>query len=380
MPSRDDANGELRRLAIVLWKGDVGGAETLSASLAKSMSELGAVVTIVFIGDSQPLAERLDRIPVPHRALKLGRGRAAVRHARRYATTVRECGPDGALLVERGFLGAALRVGGYRAPIIAVEHGEFLQRQASGDLGGLARLSRVAGAVAVDAEVAVSDFMLSQMLVKWHACRTERIYNGVDPARYTAHAASPTASPLSATIGFAGRLVHGKGADHLIRACALVGQQFPTTLLIAGDGPERTHLGALARKTGAGTAIEFLGVIDDIPALWRQCDVVVVPPDSFKESFSMVTLEAMACGKPIVATANGAIPELIIDGATGTLVTPGDVSGIASAIADYILQPALARTHGAAARQRAVTHFHIDTCARAYLSLFRSIAAKRIES
>jgi glycosyltransferase involved in cell wall biosynthesis len=366
------------RLALVLWKGDVGGAEILNATLAERMRPLGVTVTIVFVINPKPLSDRLDRTGIPYRSLNLGRGRDVLRYPRLYAEAVADCGPDGALIVERGFMGAALRVGGYRGPIVAVEHGDFLpELQRPFSLRRLPRrIGLVAGARAVDAEVAVSNFMLEQMCSYAHARRSVRIYNGVDPDTYQPVALAPTdRDPV--TIGFAGRLIPGKGADHLIQACAQVSRHHPVRLLIAGDGPERARLSRLARTLGGDSRIELLGVVNDVPAFWRRCDIAAVPGDTFVESFSMVTLEAMACGKAIVATRNGAIPELMVDGVTGTLVAPGDVEGLAAALAAYAEQPELRREHAAAARTRAIARFHIDTCAQSYIDLFDQLAASR---
>ena len=78
----------------------------------------------------------------------------------------------------------------------------------------------------------------------------------------------------------------------------------------------------------------------------------------------------MTCGKPVIASRNGAIPELLIDGDTGTLVTPGSVTELVEAITIYANDPDLRRKHGAAARARAIQMFHIDNCARGYLKIF----------
>ncbi len=91
----------------------------------------------------------------------------------------------------------------------------------------------------------------------------------------------------------------------------------------------------------------------------------------------MTTLEAMACGKPIVATRNGAIPELMTDGVTGTLVAPGDIAALAKALAVYAESPNLRSAHGTAARARAIAQFNIEDCARAYLDLFDELAKDR---
>ena len=102
---------------------------------------------------------------------------------------------------------------------------------------------------------------------------------------------------------------------------------------------------ALAKDLGIASRVQFLGILDDIPAFWRECDVAAVPSGMFVESFSMVTLEAMTCGKPVIASRNGAIPELLIDGDTGTLVTPGSVTELVEAITIYANDPDLRRKH-----------------------------------
>jgi glycosyltransferase involved in cell wall biosynthesis len=368
-----------RKLALVLWRGDVGGAEVLNAKLAEHLRQLGADVTIVFVGTPWPLAERLSRTDIPYCSLGFGRGRNVLRHPRQYATAITRIGTDGALLVNRGYMAAALRAGGYRGPIIAVEHGSLLF-----DTQGrftprrlLQQIGRVTGAWTADAEIAVSDFMLDRMRQYAHADLTGRIYNGIDLGVYRPAVASVPDRAPNLVVGFAGRLVAGKGADHLIRAIEEVGRRIPAKLLIAGDGPERSRLESQAQELGVASKVEFLGVVDDMPSFWRQCDIAAIPSDTWVESFSMVTLEAMSCGKAIVASRAGAIPELIVDGTTGTLVTPGDVSALAGALVFYAEHPELRNKHGLAARARAVERFHIEACARAYLDLFAELVTKR---
>jgi len=365
-------------LAVVLWNGNLGGAETLSIALAERMNRLGANVTIVFVQEPWPLASRLASSEVQSTSLGLAHGRDVMRHPRRYAAGVATAGTDGALLLECGFMGAALRAGGYRGPIVAVEHGALLGLERFSKLRRLFwRIDRLSGAWADDAEVAVSDFMLRKLCRHSHARRIQRIYNGIDPDTYI-----PVAEPTAhhgddVVVGFAGRLIPGKGADNLIRAVAQANEQFPIKLLIAGDGPEHIELTSLAHILGADSKIHFCGTINDMPSFWRQCDIVAIPSDTFIESFSMVTLEAMTCGRPSVASRNGAIPELIVDGVTGTLVDPGDIAALTRALVDYAEQPALRRSHGAAARTRASECFHIDVCAQAYLDLFVELATNR---
>jgi glycosyltransferase involved in cell wall biosynthesis len=366
-----------RQLALVLWSGDLGGAETLNAELADQLRQLGARITVLFVGNPWPLAERLVRADIPYSTLGLARGRDMLLHPRRYAHEVARVGADGALLMERGLMATALRAGGYRGPIVAVEHGALLVEQQGGMTPRrlVRRFGRFTGAWVGDSEVAVSDFMLEQMHRHAHAKSTMRIYNGIDPNMYRLATASPPDRGSELLVGFAGRLVVGKGADHLIRAIAELARRVPVKLVIAGEGPERLRLMGIARELGVESSVEFLGVVDDMPGFWRRCDIAAIPSDTWVESFSMVTLEAMSCGKAIVATQAGAIPELVLDGECGTLVSPGDVGALTTALLHYAENPQLRSTHGDAARARAIERFHIEDCARAYIALFDGLSA-----
>jgi glycosyltransferase involved in cell wall biosynthesis len=368
-----------RRLALVLWNGDVGGAEVVTAALAAQMRSVAVDATVVFIGEPAPLAERLEHDRIPCRSLGFGRGRGVLGHPRRYARQVAEVGADGALLVECGFMGAALRAGGYAAPIVALEHGAVLEL---GDYGRLRRLAmraaRAGGAWADDAEVAVSDFVLERMRAVAHAADLRRIHNGIDLTRFTSEdgAGSP-AGDGACRLGFAGRLIPGKGADHLIEAIVRARRTAHVTARIAGEGPERASLETLARTLLVEDRVEFCGLVHDMPGFWRSVDVAVVPSAEFTEACPVTPLEAMACARPVIATRNGGLPELVLDGETGLLVERADTEGLADAFARYAEDPRLARMHGERARARVREHFNIVRCAQAYLDLFSALAASR---
>jgi glycosyltransferase involved in cell wall biosynthesis len=373
-----DASG--RKLALVLWSGDVGGAEVVTLSLAEHMRPLGTEATLVFVEQPQPLAARLPGTDVSYRSLDLRRGRDVLRHPCHYAAAVARAGPHGALLLECGFMGAALRVGGYRAPIIAVEHGAILKAPERLRPARLPwHLARASGARAVDVEVAVSDFVLARMYENPHSSSLRRIYNGIDTARYGAAApASPGGAESDAcVVAFAARLVHGKGHDYLIEAVARLRATHPVKLLIAGEGPERPRLESLARSLGAGASVQFLGLVHDMPAFWRSADVAVVPSAEFTEACPMTPLEAMASERPVVATVNGGLPEIVLDGKTGLLAAPGDPDALARALSVYAGDAELRRSHGACGRARIDRDFRIASCAQAYLDLFDEIAERR---
>ena len=362
------------RLAIVQWNGEIGGAEVLSVALACAFRRLGVNSEFVFVTSSGPLVDRLVRAEIPFRVLGFKRGRDILCHPRRYSSAVAASGPDGALLPECGFIGAALRGGGFDAPITAIEHGVLLQPPRTAAHAVTRLVNRIAGAWADDVEIGVSDFIVDRMRRVPHARRFGRIYNGIDPAPLTsvppARAGRSDRGEDAGVVGFAGRLIPGKGADDAIAAVAQALRRAPLRLLIAGDGPDRERLAGLARRLNIADRVEFLGMLQDVGQLWRRCDIAIFPSNEFIESFGMVALEAMACGKPLVATRNGAAPELVCDRETGTIVTPGDVGALADALVRYAQRPELARSHGTAGRARIMQRFQIDQCAESYLRCF----------
>jgi glycosyltransferase involved in cell wall biosynthesis len=205
----------------------------------------------------------------------------------------------------------------------------------------------------------------------------ERIANGIDVARYASRDAGEREEYV---IGYAGRLVAGKGLGQLLRAFALVLEQVPhARLRIAGDGPERAAIAGRARELGVSDRVSVMGVVHDMPSFWR-CTSVGVMPSTARESFGMAALEAMAAGRPVVASRTGGIRELVEDGETGTLVAPGDVQELAGALLGYATQPDLRRQHGSAGRERCESQFTMSRCAARYAELLAELAPARVEN
>lgn len=142
-----------------------------------------------------------------------------------------------------------------------------------------------------------------------------------------------------------------KGIDLVIEALARVASRPP--LVVAGDGPDRTRLEALAARLGVDA--RFVGAIDDAALfeLYRGARAFVLP--SSREGFGLVYLEAMAFGLPCVAAAAGGAPEVVVDGATGVVVPPGDVAAVAAAIGRAL--GAEGQAMGAAGRARVEREF-----------------------
>jgi glycosyltransferase involved in cell wall biosynthesis len=172
-----------------------------------------------------------------------------------------------------------------------------------------------------------------------------------------------------------GRLYDFKRFDLALRAFAPLASSFPgVRLLIAGDGPERSRLEALAGRLGLAPAVEFLGWVppDDVPGLIRSATAVVIP--SGVEAFGLVALQAAQLARPVVATRVGGLPEVVMDGETGLLVEPGDLAALTTAIAALLSDPARARAMGEAARLRARDVFGWEQHVAAYERLYQRLA------
>ena len=132
------------------------------------------------------------------------------------------------------------------------------------------------------------------------------------------------------TLMYVGRLDAEKRVDELIRAVAQTRRSVDAQLVVVGAGHERRSLEGLAAKEGVGDRVVFTGFVGDdgLPGAYAAADVFVNA--GIAELQSLVTLEAMATGKPVVAADAGALPLLVRDGANGYLFEPGDVADLAA--------------------------------------------------
>lgn len=173
------------------------------------------------------------------------------------------------------------------------------------------------------------------------------IYNGIDHAELSQKIRAPAAAGLGRYVLCVAAHNERKGVDVLIRSFAKVRNEHPELkLVLLGDGPARPRLEALTWEMGLRDSVVFLGIRPrtDVIGLLRHCEVFVLPSRS--ESFGIAVLEAMACGRAVVACAVGGIPDIITDCANGLLVPPNEPSALANALLRVLGDRALRASMG----------------------------------
>ncbi len=178
-------------------------------------------------------------------------------------------------------------------------------------------------------------------------------------------------------IGTVCRLVEPKkGLSVLLKAMAVLKQRKGDPgcqLLIVGDGPSRPLLEAMSEQLGLSHCVVFAGTRRDIQRVLPLLDVFVLP--SLYEGFGIAILEAMAVGKPVVATSVGGIPEFVVPGETGLLVEPGNAAALADAIACVLHDSDRAKQMGASGRSRVQAGFQISTVVRRHEQVYEACLA-----
>lgn len=224
------------------------------------------------------------------------------------------------------------------------------------------------------AVIAVSDEVRTQL--RKSGVRPEKIYlirNGID-LRPLVGAASPAGSGQqnALTVGWIGRLSNEKGADIFLRAAARVLIDCPNTrFVLIGDGPDLAMLTALTDELKIRQSISFLGRRDDMPAIYALLDVMV--SSSRQEGLPMAILEGMASSLPLVATAVGDVPTVVLDGRTGILVPSENVESLATGIIQLLHDSVLRARFGAAGRELIKGEFSAERMAGDYLRVYQEV-------
>ena len=203
------------------------------------------------------------------------------------------------------------------------------------------------------------------------------IPNGLPPEAFLEAVPALPRDPGVMRIGMIARMSdRAKNQALFLRAAASIASQFPLAeFVLVGDGPFRKEWEELARQLGIGPRTRFFGERHNIASVLAALDVVVSPSRS--ESLSNVILEAMAAGRPVVATRVGGNPELVRDRETGLLVAPEDEGALETALETILASPALARKWGENARRIARANFTLDHARERFEQLYMDLLAKK---
>lgn len=357
-----------------------GGAQEYVRSLAERLDRDRYDVDVVSLSDG-PTVRRLEAAGIPvtvideadeedatvHLVEHLCRRRPHVVHHHMYRAEI--VGTRAAL--------RAAQLGLPRPYIVATVHSSRVRSAEDRDL--VADLTP-----RMDRLIAVSRSIVAKIEREGRTgAPVELIYNGVDLSRYDRTEACctlpeeyglPTGTPL---VGIVARLEPEKGHATLLEAWPDVLARVPEArLLVVGEGSLRDTLEARAEALGLlgdpcegdrcvgtrhgrpGAKVVFTGRRDDVPAVTAALDVAVLP--SYREALGLAILEAMALGRPVVATNVGGIPEMVVDGVTGLLVPPHDPAALAVAITRLLTDHPLADTLARAGHDLVHDRFCID--------------------
>jgi len=193
------------------------------------------------------------------------------------------------------------------------------------------------------------------------------VRNGVDLELFRSEAAPNR----TVTILGVGSLFQVKRWDRLIAAAHVLKRaRFDFRVCIAGDGPLRDSLKQQVQKLGLADCVEFIGETKNVPKLMANATFLVHTAD--KEGCPNAVMEAMACGRAVVATDAGDVPNIIDDGVSGSVVPSGHQELLIDRITTFIRNPQLCATMGLAARAKAEREFGLETMIANMLSAYRS--------
>ncbi len=327
---------------------ETGGAEKIVYDLAVNLDPLGYDVSICSLEDEREtfLAERLMEKGFSIHFLGRKEGfdlslpSGIRRIIREKSIDIVHCHIGGELYGHAGTVGT-------RARVLTTLHGIFPYSLKQRALIWLCSIFKKNYKVAVSKE-----------LQKLYNCHT-LIYNGVDTG-----SPPPAADGIGEfhrssddiVVAITGRLSQVKNHRNFLDAASIVSSRNEKVkFVVVGDGPLQRDLERYCESKGISERTVFTGYRKDIESIMNQIDISVLSSDS--EGLPMVVLESMAASKPVVATAVGGIPELVIDDVTGILVEPRDPAALASAIERLAGDGPLRERMGRAARKRIEDNF-----------------------
>lgn len=343
----------------------LGGAETLIAQLARVSAGADIELSVLSLHGRSPELSKLEPLlresgVVPEyldvrRTLDVPRFRRLVSHLKTTKPDIVHAHLEMAMTMAI----PAARLAGI--PAVGTFH--HVHRPLSGRASARERLA-LEIATRSAATIFVSQASLTSFADRYRKGRPVPaswtvVHNGIDLDYFTP-GPGPGLSPLPADLDLAGHPVvtvlaalrDFKGITHAIDAWPAVLARHPDArLLLVGSGSEEQDLRAQVARLQLTDSVIFAGMRSDIPDVLRGSDLTVLP-SIYGENLPTVLMEAGGCGRPVVASDVGGISDIVADGETGLLVTPGDAAGIAAAITSLLDDPERGHRMGQAGRRR----------------------------
>lgn len=365
----------------------VGGAETLLVNLLPELQSQGDEVTLVVMRGPFDLGPALESQGIRVVVMRARHRWSLIGAARELATLVRSGGHElvhAHLYFPAVVTALSRRLGLHRAAQVVSFHNLAYAPGVNKAGAGLRWRKQLAAALypsGFDAMLGVSAAVAHHYEQALGLRGVQVMHNPVP--RVLAERPVPTAAAAAGPTGFSvvvpGRLVHEKGhADFLQALAVLHAQGRRLSVTLAGHGPLRESLEQQIGQLGLADCVAITGAMPHAQLLDTvEAATLVVVPSRF-EGFGLTALEAMALGRPVLATTAGGLPELIEHGATGWLVPPQDPAQLAQAIGQLMDDAPLRQRLGSAARLRAQQRFSLPAVTARLRDIYRrAVQARR---
>jgi glycosyltransferase involved in cell wall biosynthesis len=382
----------------VIARLNVGGPALHVAYLTAGLAERGYETTLVagsigrgeesmaFVADSKGVS--IEVIEELHRSITpLRDARAVVRLAqliRRERPTILHTHTAKAGAVGRA---AALLAGPARPPIIVhTFHGHVLRgyfnRVTTYGFRTLERLLALVTTKLIAVSPEVRDDLVRMhvapgskfTIIRLGIALDERVTAGTTDREETRRRLGLSADTF--VVGWVGRMTAVKRTDEVVRVLRkLVDRGVDAKLLLVGDGPDREALERYAHELGVVKRCLFTGYQEDVARFYTAIDALLLP--SANEGTPVSVIEALAAGRPAVATLVGGTPDVIRDGVDGFLVEPGDSDGLAERLAEIARDPERSAAMGAAGRSRVLERYAVERLVDDVDRLYRELLAQR---
>ncbi len=365
----------MTRVLLISPTGVPGGAGRALATLAGQLPSRGFEPQAVVLQEG-PLEDWLTQAGCPVLMLPSGRTRHLARTSRVVSRLRRVAMRQRTRVVvsneSKGHFYGGLAALGARLPAIWWQQG----------IPGPGRIERVAGLVPCAAVVCSSAAAVVSQTQLTPRRRIEKIHLGVDVDDVAARRGSGMSLRRELgwhgpVVGIVGRLQPWKGQDVFLRAAAMIARAEPAArfavvggAVLGWEGSYPDDLRRLAGELGITERVVFAGHQSDVIPWFDALDVVVHA--SYGEPFGLVLVEAMAIGKPLIASADGGPLEIVEDGISGLLVPPGNPDSLADAVLRVLHEPGLAQALSVGAIKRA-EQFSGEAMAARFASLLNDI-------